>query len=259
MKRHLPMALALVLLALACVPAWASDGEIAIVTDDVFGANECNYWVMKHRGKTDEQKFGSCVGPGVLSVYAELGGASAGGISGAEYAVSFNGDSSPDPGYLLIEIPNLTATTILGSAFTPPDPSPRGIGIAWNSCQSGTDGRVLLANVIVIPTAACGPSLKPPPLDMLTVEHSSPSNVFFRCPLFTLCDGPVFTKVCLGSNIVDCQTQVPPFPIASKCSTSGGFGLNAQNPGKCTPTKAGVAVNSVDDTQTWSTVKDLYR
>ena len=70
MKRQLPLALVLVLLALACVPAWASDGELSIVAVNAKG-DECDYWIMKHRGKTQGQKFGSCALP-LLQVYANL-------------------------------------------------------------------------------------------------------------------------------------------------------------------------------------------
>ena len=259
MKKQLPMALALVLLALACVPAWASDGELSIVAGNLKG-EECDYWIMKHRGKTQGQQFGSCVPP-LLQVYANLQGASAGGITGAEFACALGPDAGADPGYFLIEFPNATATNILGRAFVPPDPSPRGMNISWSNCQTGGgSGRVLLSTVIVFNTAACGPSAKPPQLSFGGVQHASPSNVFFRCPLFTLCDGPVFTKVCLGTNIVDCQTPVPPFPNASKCSTSGGFQINAPNDqsGTCAAPKAGFAAANVQS-DTWSNVKNLYR
>ena len=260
MKRQLPLALALVLLALACVPAWASDGELALLAQDLKKSpNECDYWVMKHRGNTQGQGFGSCVPP-VIQVYASLGGASAGGITGAEFACNIGPDAGADPGYFLIEFPNFTATNILGRAFVPPDPSPRGMNISWSDCQTGDGSRVLLETVIVFNTAACGPSAKPPALTFGGAQHASPSNVFFRCPLFTLCDGPVFTKVCLGTNIVDCQTPVPPFPNASKCSTSGGFKLNAPNneAGTCSNLKGGLAVNTIQS-DTWSNVKNLYR
>jgi len=261
MKRQLSMALALLILAMACVPAWASDGDISVVAVDVKKSpSECNYWVLKHRGKTQGSGFGSCRAP-LIRVYAQLTGASAGGITGAEYACQIGDDGAPDPGYFLIELPNPTANTLLGSAVEPPDPSPRGVNIAWNNCQTGDGNRMLLATVLVMPTAACGPSNKPPRISFTGVQHSDPSNVFFRCPLFTLCDGPVFTKVCLGDNIVDCETPIPPFPIASKCSTSGSFVINPApgQEGSCTSLgKAGETLHAVQS-DTWSNVKSLYR
>ena len=88
------------------------------------------------------------------------------------------------------------------------------------------------------------------PQNLLTVVgHSSPGNPFFRCPLYTLCDAPVFTKVCLGFNI---DTVVCPFPpYATSCyeSASGEFYLNPGPGTDCT-----VAV----ETKTWSEIKDLY-
>ena len=262
MKRQLPIAL--VLLALACTPVFASNGEIAIVAPTAqFGDGDnpknCDYWVVKHRGNTQGNGFGSCVVPSVLRIYAVLEGASAGGITGAEYSANLGPDADADAGWTLTEFTNSTATTIVGSAFVPPDPAPRGINISWATCQSGDGSRVLLANVVLENTAGCGPSIMPPSLDFQGAGHSAPSNQFFRCPLFTLCDGPVFTKVCLGTNIVPCQTLVPPFPIASKCSTSGSFRINPPQPGKCVSVKAdgGVANSIANDT--WSNVKSLYQ
>ena len=50
----------------------------------------------------DEKPVRSCQTP-VLRVYADLMGASAGGITGAEYAASIGPDGGPDAGYFLVE------------------------------------------------------------------------------------------------------------------------------------------------------------
>jgi hypothetical protein len=84
----------------------------------------------------------------------------------------------------------------------------------------------------------------------LITKKLSPSNQFYQCPLFTLCDDPVFTKVCLGSNLRTCQNPEPPFPMNATCSTSGEFYLNPGPTRNCT-----VAVQQ----STWSTMKEMYR
>jgi len=270
MKRQLALGLVPALLALASFNAWASDGDIQMVSQ-VIGTggghvgDECPFWkiVFNSSSPNGKSPWGVCQPP-VIKVYAELKGASAGGISGAEYAGTFGPNASADAGYFFIEIP-VPATTLLGNAWFPPDPAPRGVNIAWNNCQTGGGtGRVLLSTLIVIPTAPCGRDVLPPQMDMTTGQHFSPSNVFFRCPLFTLCDGPVFTKVCLGDNLTPCQTPVPPFPIASTCSSSGFFSINSPSSpgvGHCNPPpgKAGSSAEALANSATWGTVKDLYR
>jgi hypothetical protein len=275
MKRQLPLALAVAFLSLACVSAWASDGEITITaldlaTDTGKPLQECDYWVAKHRGNTDGHHFGSCQLPlEGLKVYANLMGASAGGITGVEFSVNYGADGGADPGWQVV-FENFfvsNPTNFLGTAWAPIDPGLRGLNLSWNVCQTGAedgvdDGRVLLEQIIIIPTGGCGPSIKPPGLTVQVGQHSAPGNVLFRCPLFTLCDGPVFTKVCLGTNIVSCQTQVPPFPNASLCSTSGEFAFQPQHKGTCAnPPKAGVDgyAHQIENDKTWSNVKSLYR
>ena len=87
-------------------------------------------------------------------------------------------------------------------------------------------------------------------LVLKVVKHDIPSNQFFQCPLFTLCDAPVYTKVCLGSNITTCRNPEPPFPNNATCSSSGTAFVNPAPGHNCT-----VAVTN----QAWSTVKGLYR
>jgi hypothetical protein len=270
MKRQLALGLVPALLALASFNAWASDGDIQMLatvsgTGGGHVGDECPFWkiVFNNSSPNGKSPWGVCQPP-VIQVYAQLKGASAGGITGVEYAGKYGPTTAADAGYFFIEIP-VPATTLLGNAWFPPDPAPRGQNIAWNVCQTGGGtGRVLISTLIVIPTAPCGSTAVPPQIDMSTGQHFSPGNVFFRCPLFTLCDAPAFTKVCLGDNLTTCQTPVPPFPMASTCSTSGFFTIN--NPaspgiGACSPPpgKAGASAAALAEAKTWSGVKDLYR
>ena len=274
MKHSLFLAflLAMIMIAAATITTFtsaarASDGEIsmlALITDKNGHPGElCDTLDIKWRNASDQGSpaYGSCVAP-VIDVYAELTGASANGITGVEFAAQIGDDRFADPGYILVEIPNSNATTVLGRAFNPRDPQPRGMNMAWDVCQTGEGtGRVLIETVLVFPTAPCGPSQNPPKLRITGGGHLTPSNVFFRCPLFTICDAPVFTKVCLGTNIVPCETQVPPFcPNCSRCSTSGQFIINgAGGVGHCFPPKT-VSTGRVPATLVnWSELKALYR
>ena len=265
MFRQLPSVVTLVALALTSLPAWGSDGDIAIVAGLLdkhgrkFQGAECDYWLIKWNdaSETGVPPFGTCTPP-TLKVYAVLEGASAQGITGVEFAVRMGPDVFPDVGYIMFEIPAPGATVTLGSAFTPPDPERRGMNITWDTCQTGDQGRRLLETIVVIPTVPCGPSQRPPEFQMTVSQHSHPSNIYFRCPLFTLCDGPVYTKVCLGDDIVLCQTQTPPFPNDSQCSTSGRFVINGSGSlGSCGVPK-GFAPAPLEQ-GTWSELKSLYR
>ena len=269
MKKQLALALVPVLLALVSFSAWASDGDIQMVSQVVgtgggHTGDECTFWKMVYNssGPNGKSPWGVCQPP-LIKVYGELKGASAGGITGVEYAAKFGPTTAADPGYFFLEIPNPSATTILGSAFSPPDPAPRGQNMAWDACQTGGGtGRVLLATVLVFPTVPCGADQLPPQMNMSTGQHFSPSNVYFRCPLFTLCDAPAYTKVCLGDNLTLCTTPVPPFPMASTCSTSGAFAINdptSPGVGHCKPGPGKTAAAATIENTTWGNVKGLYR
>ena len=243
-------------------PARPSDGDIAILAE-VTGtgrtaARECDFWRVQwnnsSRGK-GKTPFGSCQPP-VLEVYANLSGASAGGITGVEFGVRLGADRYPDPGYILIEIPTSTPIVKLGSAFTPPDAERRGMNLVWSTCQQGTNGRVYLGRVLVLPTAPCGPNVMPPKLEMTVGQHWWPSNRYLRCPLFTLCDAPAYTKICLGSDYAPCDLEVPPFSRVANCSSSGTFVINgAHGIGRCKSAKQEADAAP----QTWSQVKSLFR
>lgn len=255
-------------LVLSALPSRGSDGEISILatipgtSSPTLRGAECDHWFIKWNvaAANATTPYGSCLAP-TLKVYAELQGASADGITGLEYSIRTGPDRNPDPGYVLFEVPEPGPIVMLGSPLLPPDPDVRGTNWSWADCQQGVDGRILLETVLVIPILPCGPSQRPPQLDMTVAQHSTPSNRYFRCPLFTLCDGPVYTKVCLGDNIVPCQTQAPPFPNDSQCSTSGEFVINGPGRlGTCRTAKASpTLLPGAVSTRTWSDVKALFR
>ena len=214
--------------------SWPSDGEITLFFEK--GGFKC----------TDEIP---CAGSGVVYVFAILEGASTGGITGVEYGLEIGVDSNADPGWIFAETFAPGATVALGNGFNPPDTYAgipernrlRGVNIAYSSCQTG-DGRMILLETVEVRNTQCTPGALP----LLVASHDRESNRRFLCPLFTLCDGPTFTKVCLGTNVHPCG-------VDAQCSTSGRAIINPE-PGQTAPCPA-VAVT----VQTWSLVKTLYR
>jgi len=194
-------------------------------------------------------EFIPCTSSGVLSVYAILDGASANGISGAEYGVAIGEDGNADPGWVFVEDFNSDAAAVIGMGFNPPDTFEaipdgnrlRGVNVAFPTCQTG-DGHMILLETVEVQNTQCTPGA----LSLLVVSHDRDSNRRFLCPLFTLCDGPTFTKVCLGDDVRPCG-------VDAQCSTSGGAIINPE-PGQTAPCPA-VGVSQ----DTWTHVKSLYR
>lgn len=283
MKRQLASTLMLALLALVSFNAWASDGDIQFVAQVVgtgggHTGDECGFWkiVYNNSGANGKSPWGVCVPP-TIKVYGLLKGASAGGLTGAEYAASFGPDGAADPGYFFLEIPNPAAGVVIGQAFFPPDPVPaalpRGQNIGFAACMDGAGtGRVLLSTVIAFYTTPCNSTTLPPEIHLGTRGHFDPANPLFRCPLFTLCDAPAYTKVCLGDDITLCPAPIipgcgnpgrPPCPVIAQCSTSGHFAINdplSPGVGHCKPGPGKTAASDALATpETWSNVKALYR
>lgn len=273
MKRQLALALVSALVALAAFPAWASDGDILMVSQ-VIGTggghtgDECTFWKIQYNSSSPNGKspWGTCTPP-IIQVYAELKGASADGITGVEFALNYGPNVSPDPGYFFLANDVSGASQhepFPNAAYFPPDPAPRGENLVWDACQTGVNGRIHLATLIVIPLTSCGNNGVPPEIRVTAGQKFEPSNPFFRGPLFTLCDSPVFTKVLLGDNLTMCRRNQPPFPNDATCSTSGSFVINdpsSPGVGQCKPGpgKGSVAAAIVDQTKTWGNVKALYR
>ncbi|MFQ5601177.1 MAG: hypothetical protein ACE5G2_11580, partial [Candidatus Krumholzibacteriia bacterium] len=104
-----------------------------------------------------------------------------------------------------------------------------GVNIAFQTCQTGP--RVQLFTFTVVEVV--------PANDIwLTVrQHYDPANYLFACPLFTLCDAPAFTKVCVGAPDSDHWRAV----------INPSIGVT----GDCIP----VPVSE----STWSEIKAIYR
>jgi hypothetical protein len=156
--------------------------------------------------------------PVVGSIYANLAGATTTGITGAEFRIDPSNSSnyffsfSEAPGCFLVGNP------MLGGA-----------NLAFNSCQTGP--RVQLGTLTILETTHTADAT-------LTVrQRTEPTNVTFSCPLFTQCDSPAFTAVCL----------TPPNSDLFRATMNPSAGVN----NTCLP----VAVEQTS----WSTIKAMYR
>jgi hypothetical protein len=224
---------------LAAQVALASDGDIRIL----FDPNQCSTTIPCGESRT-------------LYVYAELAGATANGITGVEYSIRLGLDGAPESGWTFSEEFAPGAVAVGSGAFDPPDQLAimprfvrgRGINAAWPTCQTGSDGLVLIETVEVTNTGCTQDELQ-----LLVWSHDTPRNGYFLCPLATLCDAPFYTKVCLGSNVTPCPSPEGANGPPAQCSTSGEAVINpvANSLSPCAPT-------AVEET-TWSGVKRLYR
>jgi len=231
MKMAKVLTAGLATLVLTTGSSWAANGNIGLFFDE--NAALCQAAVP-------------CGQPVRMYVYALLQGATQTGITGAEYKIRVGADNNADPGYLFNETFDPAATVLGAGALNPVDPTPRGVNVAWATCQLGDGTKVLIETVDILNLDCLNTS----ELKLQVVKHDAASNQFFQCPVFTMCDAPVYTKVCLGSNQTVCRNPEPPFANNATCSSSGEAFANPAPGRNCT-----VAVSPT----TWSTMKSLYR
>lgn len=148
----------------------------------------------------DPQGVSPCVsvpqGSGAtLYLVATLGGPSASGISGAEFRIEVG---SPAGWFVSFTPPS--GAVALGQALdTDPENANDGSGLnlSFAACQTGGAGRVPLGTIGVF-------NLSGSPTSLTVKRHSTPSNSSFICPLFVLCDEPVYSKLCLSEGGEGC-------------------------------------------------------
>ena len=180
--------------------------------------------------------------PANFYLWATLGGATASGISGAEFRMVFSQDISA-LGFFQGFVSPVAGSLILGNAFDftinadGAGGAAEGMNIAFPECQAGTGGRVFLGSVNAFITGAISNC------EVTTRRRNPPTNpTQADCALFTLCDGPTFTKVCMTI----------PTAISGEESIAFRSGINR---GTCNTSCTAVGV----DAKTWSTVKSLFR
>lgn len=224
---------------------WVAIGAMLLLTNARAFASNGNIGLFFGPSAATCQQILPCGQTSVIYVYALLEGASLPGINGAEYKVQIGVDDLPDPGWIFVETFDPLAV-VVGGAFTPEDGAAtlRGVGVLWPTCQMGDGAKVLLETVLVFNTQNCDTNVE---LPLEVVAHDTPSNDLLRCPNFILCNPPTYSRVCLGSNVVECPNPGP-LGINAFCSTSGEAFLNGAR--DCT-----VAIQP----KSWTAVKELYR
>jgi len=177
-------------------------------------------------------------------VYALFTGASQSGITGVEYAVT---PSNGGAGFAFVE--TFHAPTVVGFGAFPPH---GGVNLAWPSCQTGDGTKLLIETVRILNLSDCSGN----EIVLTVTKKYQSSNQFFQCPLFVLCDAPVYTKVCLGSNVTICQNPEPPYPFNAWCSTGGVAFLNPVR--ACHDVDLASVCPVPTTPQAWSAFKQLY-
>jgi hypothetical protein len=116
-----------------------------------------------------------------------------------------------------------------------------GTNIAFPACQTGS--RVRLFTFLLVE--------RTPTRDIALhiTDHATPSNPYFCCPLMTLCDGPVYTKLCVNEPYYrgSYAPRGEPGAIINPLDSSAL---------QC-PSVSGVPLNV--HPASWSVVKGLYR
>lgn len=172
---------------------------------------------------------------GTLYVIAKLNGATANGITGAEFRLVFPGGTT---GYFLTWTPQ--ADVPIGNPIPGANPSdPYGCNLAFSTCRPDPPGSATQLTLGTISVFNAGGA----PTAIQVRKKVPPGNPDFTCPLLVLCDAPVYTKVC---NTIT-ETSTPNGEEAI------GFvaGLNNCPQPNCGP--VGV------EQSTWSGMKSLYR
>ncbi|UCE02013.1 MAG: hypothetical protein JSW67_12215 [Candidatus Latescibacterota bacterium] len=133
-----------------------------------------------------------------IHVYARLAGSAAAGITGAEFFVQ-GVEGLLDAGFDASVTANPEATVVWGSPIqTSGSTEDRRYNIAFPECMAGQDGLVFLASIRIWKFSAEGP---PDGASLKVMAADPPTNSYFRCPLVTLCDAPVFTPACVRGGI----------------------------------------------------------
>jgi hypothetical protein len=177
-----------------------------------------------------------------LYILATLNGATRDGITGVELRLEF----SRTPGQFVIFTPVPCACITLGNFVdsTACVSDAAGANFAFPFCQ-GADpiagaGRVFLGWITILDF---GPAS---PFTIETKRRNPSSDPEHLCPLFVLCDSPVFTEVCMTLQADDPRLGGLE-PVAFRSVVNDP---NCSGPPGCV-----VGVES----QTWSAVKHLYR
>jgi hypothetical protein len=133
-----------------------------------------------------------------LYVIAKTAGASANGISGAEFRIEV---SNPTGWFFSYYPPS--GSTPMGTILDtdPGNPSDgSGLNIVFPTCQQPVSSTIFLGTISLFNAGGS-------PTSLSVKRHSNPTNPGYTCPLFTLCDDPSFSQVCMSTS-TDAPCQV---------------------------------------------------
>jgi hypothetical protein len=171
------------------------------------------------------------------TVVALLDGTSATGITGADFRIELSNPA----GYLFQWTPSAALNVTLGSPLdeTPDNAAdPRGAVLGFSACQIGIGARVVLGTIQILNLgsgAAC---------ELRTKRRNPPANASLQCPFVALCDGPVFSALCLTPG----DTELGREGVAFRGTVNGAPCVTC---GITDP----VGVTS----RSWSQVKEMFR
>ena len=216
--------LVLVLMLVWCVSASAqvgpSDGYIGVFSDAT-GSNCC---------------IDATGGVTTLHVLFVTGGATSAGIVGAEFRIDVTPTSESS---FFIWSATPASNISIGEPIN--NITPQSLNIAFPECQTVTGfagDHIPLGTITVINATL--------EHELLVRPHLAPTNPNFSCPLVNLCDGPIFSQVCLTLQSGDPE-------LAGQEPVGFRSFLNS-------PTCAGASCGFVSVEQSsWSGVKSLFR
>ena len=197
-----------------------SDGYIGVFSD-ASGSNCC---------------IDATGGVTTLHVLFVTGGATSAGIVGAEFRVDVTPTSAST---FFIWSAAAESNISLGEPVN--NVAPQSLNIAFPLCQTitGFAGDHISLGTITVINATEEHELQVRP-------HLNPTNPSFKCPLVNLCDGPIFSQVCLTLQDGDPELEGAE-PIGFRSY------LNS-------PTCAGASCGFVSvEESSWSGVKSLFR
>ena len=117
--------------------------------------------------------------PGTIYILAKHNGLTDCGVAAAEFRIS-----GIPPSWSVYPVPNPAALNV-GNPFAD------GVVVAFPTCQRPENGPVVLYTVLVVASEL------ETDLQFTVEKRNPPGNPMFQCPLFNLCDTPMFTKICV--------------------------------------------------------------
>jgi len=134
-----------------------------------------------------------------LYVIAHVEGASAPGITGAEFRIEVEHPSGWTFAYSAPPDAEIRMGNPIDLDPQKPDGG-SGVRIAFAACREPVHGKIDLGTIFVTRDGGT-------PTHLVVKRHGKPSNAKYACALFTLCDSPVFSKSCVSAVRDSCGSQ----------------------------------------------------